>query len=129
MAEWEYLKIDLNQRGPREDELDLLNRAGADGWELVGITATNIAYLKRPVENVAPAEEAYRRRERPAVEGGNGIRGAEDRTNSGHEVKVTYRDPKTNETWTGRGRMATSIVASASIFCSSVFLAIGEGEV
>jgi DNA-binding protein H-NS len=24
-----------------------------------------------------------------------------------HEVKPKYRDPKTNETWSGRGRMAT----------------------
>jgi hypothetical protein len=50
VLEWEYLKIDLNQRGAREDELDLLNRAGADRWELVGISATNIAYLKRSVD-------------------------------------------------------------------------------
>jgi DNA-binding protein H-NS len=24
----------------------------------------------------------------------------------GYEVKAKYRDPKTNETWSGRGRMA-----------------------
>jgi hypothetical protein len=52
VLEWEYLKIDLNQRGPREDELDVLNHVGAAGWELVGITATNIAYLKRRVEEM-----------------------------------------------------------------------------
>jgi hypothetical protein len=33
------------------DELDLLNHVGAEGWELVRITATNIAYLKRRVED------------------------------------------------------------------------------
>jgi len=53
VREWEYLKIDLNQRGPREDELDLLNRAGVDGWELVGINATNIAYHCCPVKRRA----------------------------------------------------------------------------
>jgi hypothetical protein len=52
VLEWEYLKIDLNQRGPREDELDVLNHVGAARWELVGITATNIAYLKRRVEEM-----------------------------------------------------------------------------
>ena len=25
----------------------------------------------------------------------------------GYEVKAKYRDPKTNETWSGRGRMAS----------------------
>ena len=45
VPEWEYRKIDLNQYRPRGDELDLLNAAGADGWELVGITSHNMAYL------------------------------------------------------------------------------------
>ena len=45
MPEWEYRKIDLNQYRPRGDELDLLNAAGADGWELVGIASNNMAYL------------------------------------------------------------------------------------
>ena len=108
MAEWEYRKIDLNQQHPRRDDIDILNAAGADGWELVGITSNNMAYLKRWAEDVAPGEgEPGRGREAPAVEGGNGTRAVEERTRSGHEVKVKYRDPKTNETWTGRGRMAT----------------------
>lgn len=107
MAEWEYRKIDLNQQRPRHDDVDILNAAGADGWELVGITSNNMAYLKRYAEDVAPRVGEHVRREPPAVEGGNGIRAVEERTSSGHEVKVKYRDPKTNETWTGRGRMAT----------------------
>jgi hypothetical protein len=44
VAEWEYRKIDLNQQHPRRDDIDILNAAGADGWELVGITSNNMAY-------------------------------------------------------------------------------------
>jgi hypothetical protein len=101
VAEWEYLKIDLNQRGPREDELDLLNRVGADGWELVGINATNIAYLKRLVE--VTTYQGLGNGQRPALP----IKAAHDeRGNSSHEVPIKYRDPGTGDTWTGRGRMA-----------------------
>jgi hypothetical protein len=38
MLEWEYRKLFLNQHAPRGDELDLLNAAGAEGWELVGLS-------------------------------------------------------------------------------------------
>ena len=44
MPDWEYRKLHLNQHGPRGDDLDMLNVAGSDGWELVGITSNNIAY-------------------------------------------------------------------------------------
>ena len=102
VVEWEYLKIDLNQRGPREDELDLLNRRWRGGWELVGISATNIAYLKRLVEETTsptPCATASIR----AVP----INAADDeRWNSSHEVPIKYRDAGTGDTWTGRGRMA-----------------------
>ena len=97
MAEWEYLKIDLNQHPPRVDELDLLNQAGADRWELVNITATNIAYLKRLVEESNSA--GMRNRLHARSPDGNG--------NLGHEVAIKYRDQATGDTWTGRGRMAT----------------------
>ena len=30
----------------RKDEIDLLNDAGQDGWELVAITDNNVALLK-----------------------------------------------------------------------------------
>jgi H-NS histone family len=106
VAEWEYRKIDLNQQHPRRDDIDILNVAGADGWELVGITSNNMAYLKRLVEDAAPGEEEYGTREVPAVEDANGVH-RDDAPKSSHEVKIKYRDPKTNETWTGRGRMAT----------------------
>ena len=61
MTEWEYRKIDLSQQRPRSDELEMLNAAGAHGWELVGITSNNIAYLKRQLEGVVPAPTAHGR--------------------------------------------------------------------
>ncbi len=56
MPQWEYTKIDLNQTSGKTDDIDLLNTAGGDGWELVGITTNNIAYLKRQIEDVEPAQ-------------------------------------------------------------------------
>src|SRR6185436_6079943 len=95
VSEWEYRKIDLNQHRPQGDELDLLNAAGADGWELVGITSNNMAYLKREIEEIAPAAHAAGKtstqHERPS-----GYDGGDGRA----EVKIKYRDPVTNETWT-----------------------------
>ncbi len=56
MAQWEYCKIDLNFLAPRTEDIDLLNASGNDGWELVGITSNNVAYLKRQIRE--PATEA-----------------------------------------------------------------------
>ena len=47
--------------GGQGDELDLLNAAGAEGWELVGITSHNMAYLKRVVAEVAATARAGER--------------------------------------------------------------------
>lgn len=49
MAQWEYQTLDLNAvpRGGRS--VDLLNGAGGDGWELVMVANTGIAYLKRQI--------------------------------------------------------------------------------
>ena len=47
---------------------------------------------------------APKKRGRPratAISGGNGRKGRRGK------VKAKYRDPKTNETWSGRGRMAS----------------------
>jgi hypothetical protein len=52
--QWEYTKIDLNQVPPRGDDLDLLERAGKDGWQLVFITVNHIAYMKRQSTEAAP---------------------------------------------------------------------------
>ena len=57
MPQWEYSKRDLSEVPTKIDDIDLLNDAGRDGWELVSITANNIAYLKRPVGGSAAAPE------------------------------------------------------------------------
>ena len=57
MADWHYRKIDLNQHAPRGNELDMLNEAGADGWELVVVAANNTAYLRRRVEPAAVGKD------------------------------------------------------------------------
>jgi hypothetical protein len=54
MPEWEYTKIDLNDLPPKASEIDVLNDAGKDGWELVLITSNNIAFLKRPRDGRSP---------------------------------------------------------------------------
>jgi DNA-binding protein H-NS len=90
LPNWEYRKIDLNLQHPRGDELDLLNAAGSQGWELVGMTSNGIAYLKRAIEEHASEQAGS------SAESDQGRR----------EASVKYRDPRTNETWSGRGRMA-----------------------
>jgi len=49
MPEFEYEKLNLNYIPRGGDDIDLLDELGEDGWELVAITANNIAYLKRQV--------------------------------------------------------------------------------
>jgi hypothetical protein len=56
MPRWEYRKIYLNDLPPRSEELDILNAAGEDGWEIIGITGTNVAYLKRQLNEPEAAE-------------------------------------------------------------------------
>jgi hypothetical protein len=46
---FEYEKINLNYIPRGGDDIDLLDELGKDGWELIAITANNIAYLKRQV--------------------------------------------------------------------------------
>lgn len=58
MIQWDYSKVDLNQTLGRTDDIDLLEAAGAQGWELIAVMANNCAYLKRPREDIAPAQEA-----------------------------------------------------------------------
>ena len=69
MPQWEYTKIDLNNVPAKSSDLDLLHDAGKDGWELVGITANNCAYLKRaiPGTEAPPARAAASRRKSPAA--------------------------------------------------------------
>jgi hypothetical protein len=51
MSGWKYRTIHLSDLPRKTAEIDLLNGAGAEGWELVGITSKNIAYLKRQVSS------------------------------------------------------------------------------
>jgi hypothetical protein len=55
MTLWEYSKIDLNSPPKKLSDIDFLNDAGAEGWELIAITATNAAILKRPFPKAAKA--------------------------------------------------------------------------
>jgi hypothetical protein len=48
--EWQYRKVDLGDLPRRTNDIDLLNAIGTEGWELVAIMSTNVAYLKRPRE-------------------------------------------------------------------------------
>jgi hypothetical protein len=49
---WQYRTALLSCLPRRVLEVDLLNELGADGWELVNITPTGVAYLKRPAPNL-----------------------------------------------------------------------------
>jgi len=105
VTEWEYRKIDLNQLPRKTDDIDLLCDAGDEGWELVAILANNVAYLKRLVGEDLVSE--------PAAKGAVSLpqdsdsRAKTAAAGRGYEAKPKYRDPATNETWSGRGRMAS----------------------
>ena len=104
-SEWEYRKIDLNQVPRKTDEIDVLCDAGEEGWELVTILQNNVAYLKRQVGGDV-SEATHHDGGASHLVDSNGAPAAR-----GHEVKAKYRDPKTNETWSGRGRMASWLKA------------------
>ena len=106
MSLWEYRKIALNQLSAKTADIDVLNDAGEEGWELVAILPNNIAYLKRESGEAIPgtsdidAEQATHREDTKP----NGAPSSAGHTS---EVRAKYRDPKTGDTWSGRGRMAT----------------------
>ena len=58
MPEWEYRKIDLGDLARNTSDLDLLDKAGEEGWELVVITSNNIAYFKRQVRRQSSQQKA-----------------------------------------------------------------------
>jgi len=58
MPEWEYRKIDLGELARNTSDLDLLDKAGEEGWELVVITSNNIAYFKRQVRRQSSQQKA-----------------------------------------------------------------------
>ena len=53
MHQWEYLRLDLNDIPRRGDETVALNKAGAEGWELVAVTCNGLAILKREISQPA----------------------------------------------------------------------------
>ena len=55
MRRLECRKVDLNDLPRRSLEIDALNDAGDNGWELVAITPNAIAYFKRELTPAAPA--------------------------------------------------------------------------
>jgi hypothetical protein len=65
MPQWEHRKIDLNNVPRKADDIDLLNEAGDQGWELVTISTNSIAYFKRQLEDPAPAPAARRKAATP----------------------------------------------------------------
>ena len=54
---------------------------------------------------------APKRRGRPRLDANGGGNGAPARKARRSKVKAKFRDPKTNETWSGRGRMASWLKA------------------
>jgi len=102
MTQWEYRKIALNQLQKKGDDIDLLCEVGLDGWELVAILANSMAYLKRQATRDRISEEASDRTSVPVPASYmNGNHAA-----AASAVKPKYRDPKTGENRSGRGRMA-----------------------
>jgi hypothetical protein len=59
MSQWQYMKLDLNEVPRKAQEIDPLNHAGKEGWELVTIV-NGIAYLKREVPAQAPGPKRAR---------------------------------------------------------------------
>ena len=51
MIEWEYRKIALNDVPRKSSDVEVLDRAGEECWELVTVLPNNIAYLKRPLDD------------------------------------------------------------------------------
>jgi hypothetical protein len=68
MPYWEYREIHLSQLPRRTNEVDLLNDAGEDGWELVNVTRKNVAYLKRQVAAAPIVPAGSSRRKTPVVD-------------------------------------------------------------
>ena len=69
MPRWEYHRIYLIDVPARMDEIDLLNAAGKDRWELVAITRNSVAYMKRQIPEVPHAEDAPLKMRRKAAAG------------------------------------------------------------
>jgi hypothetical protein len=92
VGQWEYSKIGLNQLPRKTEDIDVLNDAGLDGWELVAILANNVAYLKRRVSHQATETMELSDGLEQARQNGhaNDLR---TREASVYDVKPKYRNP------------------------------------
>ena len=57
-ARWEYLILDLAHLPEKASEVDLLNEAGEQGWELTTILSNKTAYLRRLIDDPAHEPES-----------------------------------------------------------------------
>jgi hypothetical protein len=67
MRQWEYLRLDLSDTPQRGEEVDVLNRAGGEGWELVTVTSNGIALLKREIAPPQPKQVGRRKAPDPTT--------------------------------------------------------------
>ena len=61
MTRWEYARLDLGSISTNMTDVEVLNGAGDEGWELIAITGNNIAYFKRPIAAQRKPRAAARR--------------------------------------------------------------------
>jgi DNA-binding protein H-NS len=66
--------------------------------------ANNVAYLKRPAGQQPSEAPTHSSSETPPAHHRSG---KDNASSAGCKAQVKYRDPKTGETWSGRGRMAS----------------------
>jgi hypothetical protein len=59
MKKFEYKAINLSSVSRNQNEIDLLNRAGAEGWELVSVSSLNVAILKREISVEQSSDKGY----------------------------------------------------------------------
>ena len=135
MEHFEYNIVDLNSLSRYETPLDLLNKLGAAGWELMSVSQLNIGIFKRrmwkedavrdvvaaPVrdhhgrqeQRVPPATDADReklRQEMETIARAQGLSLGDILENNliphSPQGAFQFQDPQHPEnTWSGRGRM------------------------
>lgn len=63
---WEYCKINLSALPTKKNDVDVLNEAGENGWQLVTIVpSTNVAYLMRKLGESTAEKRPQVRQARP----------------------------------------------------------------
>jgi len=104
MSHWEYRKIALNELPRPGDDIDVLCEVGLEGWELVTVLPNSVAYFKRQV-TASDTKERIGEAAQRVMERADPDDNRPSEFERGHEAKPKYRDPKTSDTWSGRGRM------------------------